>query len=201
MSASLEFWYEFGSTSSYPAAARIERLADAAGLVVAWRPFLLGPLFAQQGWTDSPFNLFPVKGRYMWRDLARICVQEGLPLRRPSAFPRNGLLAARVALIAAEEGWCGSFTTAVYRANFAKDQDIGATEVIGGILAALGRPAKAVLEHARSPEIKERLRAQTEAAAALGIFGAPSFTIGKELFWGTDRLEQAIRWAQREGPG
>lgn len=197
----LEFWYEFASTYSYPAAMRIERFAEAAGLAVTWRPFLLGPILASQGMSDSPFNLYPVKGRYMWRDLSRICAHEGLPLRHPSRFPRNGLLASRVALVAIEEGWCNAFTPAVFHANFAEDLDIASSEVIGAILEALGRPVEAVFERARSPAIKDRLRAQTETAAARGIFGAPSFTVGEELFWGNDRLEQAIRWAQREGPG
>lgn len=196
MTATLSFWYEFASTYSYPAAARIERLAAAAGIEVAWRPFLLGPIFARQGWSDSPFNLYPAKGRYMWRDLERICAAENLPLRRPSAFPRNGLLAARTALVAAEEGWVAPFTRAVYHANFAEDRDIASPEVIGAIVAALGHAAPAALERAVSPAIKERLKAETEAAIARGIFGAPSITVGDELFWGNDRLDQAIAWAK-----
>jgi 2-hydroxychromene-2-carboxylate isomerase len=197
MAAALAFWYEFASTYSYPAAARIEADAAAVGVVIEWRPFLLGPIFASQGWSDSPFNIYPAKGRYMWRDLERICAREGLAFRRPSRFPRNSLLAARVALIAADEGWCGAFTRAVYRANFAEDRDIAAPEVIGGILAALDRPAMHVLARAGSPEIKQRLRAQNEAAVARGIFGAPSFTVADELFWGNDRLDEAVAWAQR----
>ena len=93
----LQFWYEFASTYSYPAAMRVEAVAAARGLSVAWRPFLLGPLFAAQGWRDSPFNVYPVKGRYMWRDLQRICDAAQLPLHRPDPFPQNSLLAARVA--------------------------------------------------------------------------------------------------------
>jgi 2-hydroxychromene-2-carboxylate isomerase len=195
MAAALSFWYEFASTYSYPAAARIEARAAAAGIAVEWRPFLLGPIFARQGWADSPFNIYPAKGRYMWRDLERICAREGLGFRRPSGFPRNSLLAARVALIAADEGWCGDFTRAVYRANFAEDRDIAEPDVIGGILAALGRPAPHILAQAGSPEIKQRLKAQNEEAVALGIFGAPSFVVAGELFWGNDRLDEAIAWA------
>ena len=96
MRPELEFWFEFASTYSYPAAMRVEGLCAAADVRLCWRPFLLGPIFAAQGWNDSPFNIYPVKGRYMWRDLERICARERLPLRRPSQFPRNGLLAARV---------------------------------------------------------------------------------------------------------
>lgn len=197
MSGGLSFWYEFASTYSYPAAMRIEAAAAAAGVAIEWKPFLLGPIMARQGWNDSPFNLYPDKGRYMWRDLERICAATALTLRRPSVFPRNGLLAARIALIAADEGWCPLFTRAVYRANFAEDRDIAAPTVIGGILESLGRPAGALLERAATPEVKERLKAQTADAIARGIFGAPSFTIGAELFWGNDRLEQALEWAKR----
>lgn len=197
MSARLVFWYEFASTYSYPAAMRIERCAAAAGVAVEWRPFLLGPIFQRQGWRDSPFNLYPAKGQYMWRDLERLCAAEHLPLRRPSAFPRNGLLAARVALITNEEGWCADFTRAVYHANFAEDREIADAAVIGGILQSLKRDPAPILERAGSTAIKERLRAETEEATARGIFGAPSFTVGDELFWGNDRLEQAIAWAKK----
>ena len=68
----VEFWYEFASTYSYPAAMRVEQTAKEAGVGLVWRPFLLGPIFGSQGWNDSPFNIYPAKGRYMWRDMARI---------------------------------------------------------------------------------------------------------------------------------
>ena len=71
--APLQFWFEFASTYSYPAASRVGALAAAAGAALEWRPFLLGPIFRDQGWNDSPFNVYPVKGRYMWRDLERLC--------------------------------------------------------------------------------------------------------------------------------
>jgi 2-hydroxychromene-2-carboxylate isomerase len=199
MTSTLVFWYDFASTYSYPAAMRVERLARSAGVETAWRPFLLGPIFARQGWTDSPFNLYPAKGRYMWRDLERICAREGLALRQPSVFPRNGILAARVALLGEAEGWGADFSRAVYRANFAEDRDIAAPAVLGAILDALGLPAAALLERAAQPATKECFRAQTEEAMTLGIFGAPSFTVGSELFWGNDRLEDAVAWAEQGG--
>ena len=93
----LEFWYEFASTYSYLASARVDAVATAAGVQVEWRPFLLGPIFKEQGWNDSPFNLYPAKGRYMWRDMERLAAGYELPFRKPSVFPRNGLAAARVA--------------------------------------------------------------------------------------------------------
>jgi 2-hydroxychromene-2-carboxylate isomerase len=193
--ARVEFWYEFASTYSYPAAARIERLANAAGVEVAWRAFLLGPIFQRQGWNDSPFNIYPVKGRYMWRDLERICAREGLPFARPSRFPRNGLMAARIA--AAADPWCAEFTRRVYHANFAEDREISEPTVLAAILDAIGEPSADVLAHAQSDEAKQRLRAQTDEAAVIGIFGAPSFVVDGELFWGNDRLEQAIELAAK----
>jgi 2-hydroxychromene-2-carboxylate isomerase len=188
----LQFWFEFASTYSYPAAMRIGARASAAGIAVEWRPFLLGPIFQAQGWNDSPFNVYPVKGRYMWRDLERICDKEGLPLQRPSRFPRPSLIAARAACVGADESWGPDFVRAVYHANFAEDREIGEAEVIGAILTGLGLDAESVLTRAQGPDVKAHLRANTDEAIALGIFGAPSFVVDGELFWGNDRLEDAL---------
>lgn len=197
--AKVEFWYEFASTYSYPAAIRIDRLAEKAGVEVQWRPFLLGPVFhAQQGLTDSPFNLVPVKGKYMWRDLTRICEAEGLPLKLPPfRFTQPSLKAARLALAGEKDGWMKEFSKGVYLANFAEQKDIADDAVLAAILARLGVDAEAAMAAANRPENKQRLKAQTEEAGARGLFGAPSFTVGDELFWGNDRLEQAIAWAAR----
>jgi len=187
----LQLWFEFASTYSYPAVQRIEALADGPGVGVEWKPFLLGPVFKNQGWNDSPFNLYPAKGRYMWRDLERLCAKYGLPFRRPSVFPRPSLLAARVACTAAAEPWCGDFVRAVFHANFAHDRDIASVETV----TAIRRPGRALVEAAAAPEAKARLRAATERAIALRIFGAPTAVVGDELFWGNDRLEDAVAWA------
>ena len=193
----LQFWYEFASTYSYPAAMRIGDAARAAGVAVEWRPFLLGPIFVAQGWNDSPFNVYPAKGAYMWRDLARICERLDLPLQRPSRFPRNGLLAARVAQIASDDGFVADFTRAVYTASFAEDREIGEADVIAEIVASLERDPDQVLARATAAENKDRLKRTGEEAARLGIFGAPSFVVGDELFWGNDRLDDALDWARR----
>jgi len=194
----LDFWYEFASTYSYPAAMRVEAAASAAGVRVRFRPFLLGPIFGALGWTDSPFNIYPVKGRYMWRDMERICEGLGLPLNLPPLrFPQNGLKAARLALAGEADGWTGDFTRAVYSANFAQARDISDDAVLAEILAGLGVDGTAAVAAANAPDVKARLKAQTDEAVALGIFGAPSFTVGEELFWGNDRLEQAVQWAAR----
>lgn len=194
--ATLEFWYDFASPYSYLAAGRIEGLAAGKNLAIAWHPFLLGPIFKRRPHDPSPFqNPSPAERRYRWRDVQRLCATAGLTLRLPSVYPRNGLLAARVALVAIEEGWGPAFTLAAFNANFAEDRDIATSEVIGALVAALGRDPAAVLERAQSAANKERLRGRVEAAIGRGIFGAPSFLVGEELFWGNDRLEQAIAWA------
>ena len=195
----LDFWYEFASTYSYPAAMRLAPLAQRAGVAVRWRPFLLGPIFQAQGWDNSPFNIYPAKGRYMWRDLERLCARERLDFRRPRQFPQSGLIAARVALVAFDEGWGEEFSRAVYRAQFAQDRLIGDSAVIRELILELKREPKPVLDRIQGDEIKARLRAQTQEAQRLGIFGAPSFvTADGELFWGNDRLEQALDWARAQ---
>ena len=191
---SVEFWFEFASTYSYLAALRVEALAHAAGVKLVYRPFLLGPIFAEQGYSDSPFNMYPLKGRYMWRDLERLCKGYGVAFRKPSAFPRNGLLAARIAVRALDEEWGPAFVRAVYEVNFVHDQDIARADVLAAVLRALGQEPGDWLRLAADGDTKARLRSQTEQAKALGIFGAPSFISGGELFWGNDRLEQALAW-------
>ena len=196
--ATLDFWFEFASTYSYPAAMRIGALAEASRVTVRWRPFLLGPIFKDQGWTTSPFNLYPAKGRYMWRDLARICDDLGLPFAQPQPFPQNTLLAARVALLGLAQDWGKNFCRAVYAAEFGGGRNIAEPAVIADILAGLKLDSRALLEQAQTDDTKSRLRAQNEQAAKLGVFGAPTFIAADgELFWGNDRLEAALRWASK----
>jgi 2-hydroxychromene-2-carboxylate isomerase len=193
----IEFWFEFASTYSYPAAMRIEAHAADRGVQVVWRPFLLGPIFQQQGWNDSPFNIYEAKGRYMWRDMARLCDGLDIPLRRSTVFPRNGLLAARVVCAHSEQAWVPAFVRAVYGANFAEDADISSPAIVERCLTSVGQDAAAILAASQTPVAKDKLKAQTAEAVERGIFGAPSFVVGEELFWGNDRLEAALAWASR----
>ena len=194
----IDFWYEFASTYSYPAAMRIGELADKAGVKVLWRPFLLGPIFKAQGWNTSPFNLQVAKGKYMWRDLTRLCEAQWLPkFHIPANFPLSSLGAARVAL-ALDDGARPAFSRAVYLAEFADGRDIGDAFVLEAILQKLGHDPRILLAKAGTQEIKDKLRANTGEAQRLGIFGAPTFVLADgEMFWGNDRLEQALRWAKR----
>src|SRR5262249_8876482 len=196
----LDFLFELASTYSYPAAMRIGELADAAGVTVRWRPFLLGPVLKAQGLNDSPFNLQPAKGRYMWRDLDRICASHGLRFRRPDPFPQPSLLAARVAHVGLGEGWGEQFCRAVYAAEFGEGRAIGDARVLGDLLRGLGVAPEPALARAGADDIKARLRAETAAAERAGVFGAPSFLCADgELFWGHDRMTEALAWAARTG--
>lgn len=198
----LEFWFDFASPYAYLAAARIEDLATPAGVRVLWRPFLLGPIFKRRPNQPTPFqDSAPDEARYRKRDIERLCAYYGVPLAWSSRYPYTSLLAARVALLAEDAGWAAPFTRAVFRASFAEDRDIAAEPVIAAILSDLGRPAPDLIARATAPETKARLAAQVEAAIARGIFGAPSFiTPDRELFWGNDRLEQAVAWATGRRP-
>ena len=194
----LQFWFEYASTYSYPAVMRIDKAAAARGVAIEWRPFLLGPLFhAQQGLKDSPFNAVPVKGSYMWRDMERVCEKHGLPFRRPGRFPQNALVAARITLSLPQEAR-GNFVKAVFQANFVHDRDISDPQILHAAARRAGLDPLEVLAAMTSEPVKQQLKDETQRAADLGIFGAPSFvTEDGELFWGNDRIEDALDWAVR----
>lgn len=196
MSKQIDFWFDFASTYSYLSAMRIEPLAATRGVTVRWRPFLLGPVFTAMGWNDSPFNIYPSKGRYMWRDMERLCKHYSLPLQKPSRFPRNGIRPARVICAHADAPWVPDFARVVFSAGFAQDLDISEREVVAGLLQNLGLDAEALIAAAETPEGKDLLKRQSDEAFKLDIFGAPSFIVDGELFWGNDRLEQALAWAE-----
>jgi 2-hydroxychromene-2-carboxylate isomerase len=195
----LEFWYDFASTYSYLSAMRIEELGQTQGIEILWRPFLLGPIFKAQGWDTSPFSIFVNKGRYMVRDMERIAAERDLPFKLVLAhFPGHSLAAARIGIIGAEEGWAGEFTRALYRLQFQDGQNIADPLVLSQALRTAGQDPDAMLARIRQQAVKDALRAQTEIASTFGIFGAPTFvTEDGEMFWGDDRLEQALAWSSR----
>ena len=197
----VDFWYDFASHDSWLAVKRIDKLAEAASVTVRWRPFLLGPIFTAQGWNTSPFNIYPAKGRYAWRDVAREAARMGLKVVRPDPFPQNSLIAARVAIAGREEGWLAPFSKALYAAEFERGRSISDQGIVTEILREIGVDAGKALAAAQSEPVKSRLKAETEEARSRGIFGAPSITTADgELFWGNDRLELALAWASGEGP-
>ena len=130
----------------------------------------------------------------MWRDIERLSGKYGIPFSRPSEFPRNSVLASRIALLAVSEGWGEEFSKLIYKYNFAEDKDISDSEVLASALSLMGKEPEEIMQRAVSGENKGKLRAQTQKAIEKGIFGAPSFVAGGEIFWGNDRLEDALDW-------
>jgi len=193
--AQIEFWFEFGSSYSYLSVMRIEDEARRSGVRILWKPFLLGPIFRAHGMENSPFVLQKEKGAYVWQDMARQCRKYGLRWQQPSTFPRLGVLPSRIALLGAGKPWIGAFCRRVMELNFALDQEINQPERMSPILTELGLPASDILSDAQSEPAKSRLRAQTEDARRRGVFGAPTFFVGAEMFWGNDRLDDALRLA------
>lgn len=193
--ASIEFWFDFSSVYSYLSAMRIEPLARSFEVAVQWKPFLLGPIFKSLGWSTSPFLLQPQKGAYMWRDIERLCGKYGLAWQRPRDFPRRTLLATRVALLAENEPWMGEFCRRIMQMIFAADRNVETPEAVGEALDGLAHDTASLLARAPLEDTKAQLRQQTEEARIRGIFGAPTFFVGREMFWGNDRLEDAFAFA------
>jgi 2-hydroxychromene-2-carboxylate isomerase len=177
---------------------RIEEIAAQADVAVDWKPFLLGPIFKSQGWETSPFNIYPAKGRYMVRDVERTASARGIPFQMPASFPAHGLKAARLAIAARSQGADAAFSIAVFSAAFGKGLDISDDAVLTDCLTTAGLDADDVRRLSVDVAVKSELRANTEEAQALGIFGAPSFSAQDgEMFWGDDRLDQALQWARK----
>lgn len=191
----IEFWFEFGSNYSYLSVMRIEAEARRHGVRIIWRPFLLGPIFGALGMENSPFVVQKEKGAYVWKDMVRQCRKYGLQWKQPGTFPRIGVLPARIALLGADQPWIGGFCRRVMELNFVRDEDINQPDGMAPILTALGLSAADILQQAQSAPVKMRLREQTERARERGIFGAPTFFVGSEMFWGNDRLDDALALA------
>lgn len=195
----LEVWFDFASNYCYPAVMRVEAMAGARGVDLRWRPFLLGPVFRAMGWDGSPLFAHEAKGRYVWRDMERRCRLHGLPFRRPGVFPRRSLLPMRIATLGVEQPWVGAFCRGVMQANFVHDREIDSDEAMRVLLTELGLPADGLLAAATTDANKAALRFRTDEARARGIFGAPMLLAGGEMFWGDDRLEEAVAWAADGG--
>lgn len=192
--AQIEFWLTAGSTYTYLSVNRIRELAGEAGLKVVLRPFHLGRIFRQDGFW--PFHPDTARTRYMWHDIARTARARGLHPKLPAPYPAPGVEQANRLVWAAEEQGRGlDFLRASYRCWFETGHPPGEEPSASTSLTAAGLDAAATLARAGSPEAEAALVAATEEARARGIFGAPSFLVGEELFWGDDRLEAAIAQA------
>ncbi|MBX3575827.1 MAG: 2-hydroxychromene-2-carboxylate isomerase [Rhizobiaceae bacterium] len=197
-SRNLDFFYFFGSGYAYLSVMRIDALADAAGVTVTWRPFSVRALMIEQ---NNMIREQKQKMAYVWRDIERRAARNGVPFVRPPIWPTDpDQLANRVGIVAQAEGWCREYTLASFRSWYLDGQPLGAEGPLAAILAGLGRNAAEVIGRANSDDIRARYDAQTDVARRLGAFGSPTFAVGSEIFWGDDRLEEAIAWAAGTHP-
>jgi 2-hydroxychromene-2-carboxylate isomerase len=192
-SPSIDFWFSVGSTYTYLTVSRLEKVSAAEAVRFNWRPFSVRAIMREQN--NIPFAGKPVKSAYMWRDIERRAAMYGLKATVPVPYPLKEFdLAHRVALVGLAENWGKSYITASYRRWFVDGQEPGLEPNLSASLAEAGQDPKRVLEKAGSEEIGARYAAETKQACGLGIFGSPTFAVGKELFWGDDRLDDALHW-------
>ncbi len=194
MARPIDFWVSIGSTYSALTVLRLAKAgADAPKL--RWRPFDVRRIMLAQN--NIPFRDKPVKAAYMWRDIERRAQKYGLELRLPAPYPLPNLpLANQIALLGSQEGWCEAYVTETYRLWFGDGLVPGEEPAISRALEVIGQDAGAVMARATSAEMVAALQAQSDHAMTLGVFGAPSFVVGDEVFWGDDRLEDAVKWAR-----
>jgi 2-hydroxychromene-2-carboxylate isomerase len=199
MADAIEFFFDFSSPYAYLASRQLPAIAVRHGRELWWRPMMLGPALAATG--AKPLVQLPLKGDYARRDLARSARLHDVPFVMPSRFPVVTLAAARAFywLEAVAPERAVPFAETAFTALFALDRDLADRAVVGELLAAVQVDAAAGLAAIDRPEIKARLKAETEGAVARGVFGSPFLFVDGEPFWGADRLEQVERWLETGG--
>jgi 2-hydroxychromene-2-carboxylate isomerase len=195
MSDTLEYFFDIGSPYSYLASTQIDDLVERTGVDVSWRPFLLGGVFKMTD-NEMPAAVRP-KATYMMKDLHRWADHYDVPFQMNSAFPVNTLYVQR-ALLAADEHSPGSlqpFARAAYEAVWTDDRDLSDKSEIALVADSVGLDGEAIVASASEDHIKQELKSITSEAVDRGAFGAPTFFVGEQMFWGNDRLqfvEQAL---------
>jgi 2-hydroxychromene-2-carboxylate isomerase len=199
MAASIEFYFDFSSPYGYLAATRIDAIAARHGRGVNWHPILLGAVFKATG--GVPLASIPLKGPYSARDMARTARLMGVAFKLPSKFPIPTQAAARLMLWVqgADPEAAKSLAAALYRGYFVEDRDISDPGVCADIAAQCGYAREQARAGLDDPSVKDRLRAEVDAAMARGVFGSPFFLVDDEPFWGADRLDQVERWLATGG--
>ncbi|WP_282021360.1 2-hydroxychromene-2-carboxylate isomerase [Ruegeria faecimaris] len=191
----LDFWYSIGSTYSFLTIMRLDDWCSEHDASVTWRPFNVRTVMSQQ--KNIPFAGKPVKSAYMWRDIERRAAKYHMHAQLPAPYPISDLaLANQVALLGMEEGWGKNFTQILYRIWFEEGVEAGSETALSEALYRSQQDPRLILSRARSPDIVAALEAETLRAINLGIFGAPSLVVRNEVFWGDDRLDDALSWAR-----
>lgn len=189
MSKIVEYYFDFGSPAAYLASTQLPALASDTGASVQWRTMLLGGVFVATG-NASPASV-PAKGKYIFRDFARFAQRYGVPLKINPFFPINTLTLMRIAvgLQMRQDPRFMDYCSAMFRAIWVEAQNMNDAATVAGVLQAAGFDAPALLALASEPAVKDKLKAQTEEAVARGVFGAPTFFVADQMFWGQDRLD------------
>jgi 2-hydroxychromene-2-carboxylate isomerase len=191
----IDFWFTMGSTYSFLSVMRLASLERSTGISFRWRPFHL--LVILQEMKHVPFADKPAKSAYMWRDIERRAAMYGIPVKLPSPYPaKQSVMANLVAIVGMRESWGADYVRGAYRRWFQLGQEAGAEPNVSESLRDIGQDPARVLALANSEAAKAALTAETNVARELGIFGSPTFMVGREPFWGDDRLEDAISWCR-----
>jgi len=194
----IDFFYFFGSGYSYLTVMRIERLAAEAGVHVNWRPFSVRDLMTEKGYS---LKSQPTKMAYIWRDIERRARLHGVPFERPPIWPTDpDQLANRVGIVATQQGWIREYTKASFRSWYLDGHQLGSESSLNEILTSLGRDPRSIVPLANTPEIRDLYGRETDVARQAGVFGSPTFRVGQEIFWGDDRLEEALAWSAGRHP-
>lgn len=191
----IDFWFSIGSTYSYLTIMRLAEVEESSGIKFRWRPFNVRHVMVEQN--NIPFKDKPVKSAYMWRDIERRAERYGLTPKLPAPYPLPGLvLANQIAVLGVEEGWVEDYARATYRRWFEKGEAAGEEPNISASLKEAGCDPREILPAAHTQQAANELEKATDEAMKLGVFGSPSFAVGKEVFWGDDRLDDALHWAK-----
>jgi 2-hydroxychromene-2-carboxylate isomerase len=193
-SRNIEFWLGYGSTYSYLTVMRIDRAIEGKEIRLVWKPYNLTILMREKGFPQGPFIPRPEKLTYMWRDLQRRAQQRGLPYSRPPQYPVDSQKTVRVGCLAALEGWCSQLSRRVFEMNFVEGRAIGGPGNLEAALTDIGKDPDATIRRAHEQDVEDALERDTRWAIERGMFGSPHFLVDNELFWGDDRLEDAIEW-------
>jgi len=195
MTRTIEFFFDFGSPTTYLAWTQIRALAGRTGASLVWRPFLLGAVFKATG-NATPVSV-PAKGKYMLRDMARYADQYRVPMRMNPHFPINTLALMRGAVSFQVDGRFDDYVDLVFRAMWEQEKDMGSLEVVEDVLRSGGFDPHDFATRIQQPAVKQQLVANTDEAVRRGAFGAPTFFVGEEMFFGQDRLLALEQWLQQ----
>ena len=199
MDQSIDFYFDFSSPYGYLGALKVPEIETETGLSVTWHPILLGAIFKITG--QSPLITQPVRGPYFIRDMERCARRQGVAMiwPDPCPFPSQDVCRAFYCLRDQNTDKAVAFARAVYTSSFGEGKNVMDRDILKQLLATVGADTDSTMAAITTDEVKEKLKAATQAAVDRGVFGSPSFMVGSELFWGHDRIDHLIDWCRSGG--